>query len=246
MKQKVCKECGKLLPLDSFRKSNLCKDGYTNVCKECIAQKRRDKSGVKLELLQIDGTIVCPDCGRELHIDMFDKTANSKTGRRWLCRDCYKKHQKINQGQDKNYFKKLRLKLCPDFKDKIRKQKKKSRERNFEQEILRQCKSRAERKGLEFNLNLSDIVIPDKCPLLEVPFNFGNKKNYEYTPSIDRIDNSKGYIKGNVQIISMKANAMKNSASPEELYTFCKNILRYSPSYTESEGIELENKESQG
>lgn len=37
MEQKVCKECGKLLPLDSFRKSNLCKDGYTNVCKECIA-----------------------------------------------------------------------------------------------------------------------------------------------------------------------------------------------------------------
>lgn len=50
---------------------------------------------------------------------------------------------------------------------------------------------------------------------------------------IDKIDNSKGYVKGNIQIISMKANAMKNSASLEELHTFCKNILRYSPNCTE-------------
>ena len=88
-------------------------------------------------------------------------------------------------------------------------------------------------KGLEFNLELSDIVIPEKCPLLEVPFHFGTKECYDYSPSIDRIDNSKGYVKGNIQIISMKANAMKNSASLEELYTFCKNILRYSPNCTE-------------
>lgn len=40
--------------------------------------------------------MICPDCRKELPIDMFDKTANSKTGRRWLCRNCYKKHQKIN------------------------------------------------------------------------------------------------------------------------------------------------------
>ena len=37
MKEKICKECGKLLPLESFRKTALCKDGYTNVCKEYVA-----------------------------------------------------------------------------------------------------------------------------------------------------------------------------------------------------------------
>lgn len=43
----------------------------------------------------------------------------------------------------------------------------------------------------------------------------------------------------------MKANTMKNSATPEELYNFCKNILRYSPNYIEKENVESENKESQ-
>ena len=64
------------------------------------------------------------------------------------------------------------------------------------------------------------------CPILEVPLEFGTKGNYEFSPSIDRIDNSKGYVKGNIQIISKKANSMKNSASAEELRTFCKNILK--------------------
>jgi hypothetical protein len=45
------------------------------------------------------------------------------------------------------------------------------------------------------------------------------------TYSIDRIDSSKGYIKGNVQILSMKANNMKSSANVEELLIFSKNII---------------------
>lgn len=113
----------------------------------------------------------------------------------------------------------------------------------YKAEILRKCRYRAEQRGLDFNLELEDIVIPKYCPILEVPFQFGSKD--DYSPSIDRIDNSKGYIKGNIQIISMKANTMKNSATPEELYNFCKNILRYSPNYIEKENVESENKESQ-
>ena len=92
--------------------------------------------------------------------------------------------------------------------------------------ILNRAKRRALKYNLEFNLEPSDIIIPDKCPILEVPLFLGTKGNYEYTPSLDRIDNSKGYIKGNIQIISKKANSMKNSASLEELQTFCKKYIK--------------------
>lgn len=35
--------------------------------------------------------------------------------------------------------------------------------------------------------------------------------------SLDRIDNSKGYVRGNVMVISLRANAIKNNATAEEL-----------------------------
>ena len=110
--------------------------------------------------------------------------------------------------------------------------------------MIAQAKRRAEERGLTFDLTEDCIVIPNLCPILEVPLVIGTKEDYEYSPSLDRIDNSKGYIKGNIQIISKKANSMKNSATLEELKMFCKNVLRYSPNYAKNEGIDLENKES--
>jgi hypothetical protein len=230
---KICKRCGEEQSIDNFYKVPSMKDGHDNTCKACRKKLRRLRDGVKVEPLITEGVMVCPVCKRELSVDKFDTYAKSKTGRYWMCSDCYKEHTLINNGNDKNYFRKLRIKLCPEYKEEIYQQKKESRERNIEQAMLTSAKNRAARKGLEFNLELSDIVIPDVCPLLEVPFQFGTKDSYDYSPSLDRIDNSKGYIKGNVQVISMKANAMKNSASPDELHTFCKNILRHSPNCIE-------------
>jgi hypothetical protein len=40
---------------------------------------------------------------------------------------------------------------------------------------------------------------------------------HDGSPTLDRIDNAKGYVKGNVCVISKKANTMKNNATPEEV-----------------------------
>jgi hypothetical protein len=115
-------------------------------------------------------------------------------------------------------------------KDKIKHQAycQKYRENNREQVLYGQARYRAKRKGIEFNLEVSDIVIPKLCPVLKIPLvkNSSQGGPRASSPSLDRIDNTKGYIKGNVQIISHKANTMKHCADNNELILFANWIKR--------------------
>lgn len=85
------------------------------------------------------------------------------------------------------------------------------------QKMLERCKSRAIKDTLEFNLTEEDIIIPRACPVFNVVFIIGENN---WGPSVDRIDPTKGYVKGNIQIISNKANRMKSDATQNELRAF--------------------------
>ena len=79
------------------------------------------------------------------------------------------------------------------------------------------AKQRAKEKGTEFSITESDLTIPEFCPILGIPLIRVGTIATDNSPSIDRIDSTKGYIKGNVQVISKKANTLKNSSSLSEL-----------------------------
>lgn len=92
------------------------------------------------------------------------------------------------------------------------------------------AKRRAKNKGLEYNIEEKDIDIPILCPILGIPIvkTYTKGKNTGPTPnspSLDRVDNNKGYIKGNVKVISHKANSMKRNATREELIKFANWIM---------------------
>jgi hypothetical protein len=87
--------------------------------------------------------------------------------------------------------------------------------------LVSTAKGRAKRRGIPFSLTVSDLEVPDVCPYLKTPF----IPKTMYAMSLDRIDNSKGYVKGNVEVISRKANTMKSNASTEELLEFAYTIL---------------------
>jgi len=70
---------------------------------------------------------------------------------------------------------------------------------------------------LEFTIAKSDIVIPEYCPVLGIKLERGHKGFHESAPTLDRIDSTKGYIQGNVAVISFRANRMKGNATLDEL-----------------------------
>lgn len=85
--------------------------------------------------------------------------------------------------------------------------------------VLR-AKERAKVKGLPFDITIEDFVMPDRCPALGVALDYEFKNSGKFapnSPSLDRRIPELGYVKGNVQVISSKANWIKSDATPDGL-----------------------------
>jgi len=83
---------------------------------------------------------------------------------------------------------------------------------------------------LPFSITEDDIVIGVKCPVMGVPYKTG--KNHipdAKAPSLDRIDPKKGYVPGNVVVISRMANTIKHDATFEQIgkvYRWLKRLTK--------------------
>ena len=83
---------------------------------------------------------------------------------------------------------------------------------------LTNIKSKCRSKGIVFELTPEDIHIPDTCPALGIPLEFnGGNLSKDSSPSVDRIDPTRGYVVGNVVIVSNRVNRIKNNSSVEEM-----------------------------
>ena len=89
--------------------------------------------------------------------------------------------------------------------------------------IINRLRSSAKKRGIEFNLtskDLDDIGFPMSCPVLGIPLKWYRGEPRDDSYSFDRIDSSKGYVRDNIQIMSVKANRAKNNLTLEELKKF--------------------------
>lgn len=159
-------------------------------------------------------TFFCYKCSSDvLKTDWY----YSVRGRDSMCKSCRKNYRKSEKrehtkkyiSERKEHYKKLNddwRKNNPDYQKKWSK-------KCPESQLLRSARNRAKSKNMECTITQNDIHIPKLCPVFQVPL----VKGTEYAPSLDRIDNTKGYTPENVVVVSRKANVMKNNGSVEDL-----------------------------
>lgn len=137
---------------------------------------------------------VCGECNQSLNLNKFSliEKWNVDSGTKDICKKC---STKIRQTE----------KLNRDWKVDAAKL------------LYKNIKSRCKRIGREFSIDLEDIIIPEKCPVFGFDLKREDKKTWMFAPSVDRIDSSKGYIKGNITVVSRRANILKRDATIEEL-----------------------------
>jgi len=146
-----------------------------------------------------EGRKRCCKCRNIREIKDFHKNSNSKDG---LVKEC---------------------KICRTERNKSRKLSGYGERRYYGLKgIIRNIKHRAKECGREFQLDFNwiDNNTKDYCPIFGIKFTFleGNGYHINSSPSVDRIDNSIGYIPENCVVVSHRANSMKNNGNEDELY----------------------------
>lgn len=171
----------------------------------------------------------CIKCKEDKELSEFHKNHKSKDKHHSYCKSCNTLAAMLvaKKNKDKiNAKRRERRNNEPEFRDKINKYKMNAYWTQREVHLLRQAKQALKRRNIECTIDIKDIVIPIMCPIFNIPLDKGR-----FAPSLDRIDNSKGYIPGNVWVISRLANTMKNDGSIKELLTFCENLPKYIKEY---------------
>jgi len=94
--------------------------------------------------------------------------------------------------------------------------------------IFQTTKSRAKKRGLEFDLTLDwlfDRIIDRVCPYTHFKFEVVIGSQSPYLPSIDRIDSSRGYTQDNCQVVSWVYNQAKSNYTDADMLVFAKAIV---------------------
>jgi hypothetical protein len=156
----------------------------------------------------------CGICKEDQFLSEYSKNVSAPDGLQYRCRTCDKAYQKKRRADNLQHnleYGRLYLK---------------KRRENFDyrlQMLINASKQRAKDKNRVHEITVDDIkaIYPKdgKCPIFGFDLEFGNAGFRETSPSIDRIDSSKGYTVDNIQIISWKANRIKSYATVEELET---------------------------
>ena len=178
-------------------------------------------------------TFVCDCCGKEAQKPLSEYNRNKKLGRKNFCsRSCairYANKNKLHTFTDK--CREHLLSICNNHKDEY------TKFRYTLHNILKRSKDVD--VDLEYLKQLWESQ-NGTCPYTGIKLKLPTYRDYKFyfnCASLDRIDSFKGYIKGNVQFISLPINLMKSTKSDIEVKQFLKQISSYTSHFCEDETI---------
>ena len=158
----------------------------------------------------MEGVKACTRCGVVKPLYDFPRCKTVRDGAKSYCKQCHCKYQKAKRDEN-------RLKY--QFKA-----------------LVSDSKQRAKKKNLPHDIDVDYLqsIATEYCPYQGVKLRWAKISHDEEfgtcspnSPSIDRIDSSKGYVRGNVVIVSLRANTIKQDATEQELIELGRRIAQF-------------------
>lgn len=156
-----------------------------------------EKHGTEMKRRNFDGYQICVKCALEASIRYRKKNP-----------------ERVNRNNQKYNSKN---------KDKVRKW---NSNKPLESRLLYGARARARKKGVPFTIDVNDVVVPHRCPYLGIPIFQSPKHCTDNSPSLDAIIPKLGYVPGNVEVISFRANTLKSNSTATELRLIADRLER--------------------
>jgi hypothetical protein len=157
---------------------------------------------------------VCSQCLTEKDASHFtwraDQNYRRLTSRCHECRKAnYKENPHRTRQRSRDYY--------YAHRDEVGAKGKEKRRSNPARELVQGARRRARLLGLPFDLTEADVAIPSSCPVLGIPLAVNSGVCGPNSPTLDRVVCSGGYVRGNVLVVSFRANTIKSDATIDEL-----------------------------
>lgn len=150
----------------------------------------------------------CKVCLVEKNLEEFYNRGDRRHAKRSMCISCHgeRRRKRYAEATESEEFKKEHAKKTVIW-----------RSENVAKAMLSRAKSRSKNKNLDFDLVLEDVNIPELCPILGIKLEMAKGIASDNSPSIDRLDSSKGYTKDNIIVCSYRANRIKSDSTIEDI-----------------------------
>lgn len=154
----------------------------------------------------------CRRCKSTYSTEMFYKQSRNRDGLFNICKQCLKSDYKTRKVNGMNTL---------DYQNEYQANKKPAKK------LLASTKGSAAVRNISHDITVEDIenIMVTRCPYFGLELVYDAKSYHPGSASVDRINPHLGYTPDNIEIISRKANMIKQDLTPSQLKMFAKRVL---------------------